>query len=167
MEFLWIWMNLMISIMKYKMSSRKGIMIPSCFASSCISILPRGTPHNGFEGFRKIAWTGKTATVTDINNTLFSGIQHVTGFFNPIVDQILDRRLSNDIAERTLYFPFADICGLCQLLQRNGFGIIILNIPDHFFDMLHFLRTFVLTVRSKFCSVLRQQQKNAGIIFRG
>ena len=80
----------------------------------------------------------------------------MAGFFNPIVDQILDRRLTDDIAERTLYFPLADVGSLSQLFQRDRFGIVVLNIPDHFFDMLHFLRTVVLTVGSKLRPVLCQ-----------
>ena len=104
------------------------MLIPSCFSLfnkklrgyiillSCIPILPGGTSDDRFECFRKIAGTGESAAITDIDNTLLTGIQHMAGFFNPVMDQILDGRLPDDVAERALYLPFADVGGLGQLL---------------------------------------------------
>ena len=80
-----------------------------------VTILSGGTSNNGFKRFCKITGAGKTAAVTNINDTLFPGIQHMTGFFNPVMDQVLNGRLLDDVAEGTLYFPFTDIGSLRQL----------------------------------------------------
>ena len=132
---------------------------------SCIPILPGGTSDNGFECFCKITGTGKSAAVTDINNTLLTGIQHMAGFFNPVMDQILDGGLPDDVAERALYLPFADVGGLSQLLQRYGFRIVVLDIADHFFDMLHFLGTLFGAAGLQFCPVHGEDQEHAGQFF--
>ena len=85
-----------------------------CFSTS-VTILSGGTSHNGFKRFCEITGAGKTAAVANINDTLFPGIQHMTGFFNPVMDQVLNGRLLDDVVEGTLYFPFTDIGSLRQL----------------------------------------------------
>ena len=63
----------------------------------------------------------------------------MAGFFYPVMNQVLNRRLSDNILERTLYFTFTDIGRLRQLVQGNRVTVIVLDVSDHFFDVLHFL----------------------------
>ena len=90
-------------------------IVPSCFVSTSVTILSGGTSNNGFKRFCEITGAGKTAAVANINDTLFPRIQHMTGFFNPVMDQVLNGRLLDDVVEGTLYFPFTDIGSLRQL----------------------------------------------------
>ena len=95
-------------------TGREKSSLPALVFNECYDTL-WGTSHNGFKRFCEITGAGKTAAVANINDTLFPGIQHMTGFFNPVMDQVLNGRLLDDVVEGTLYFPFTDICSLRQL----------------------------------------------------
>ena len=96
-------------------TGREKSSLPALVLQRVLRYSLGGTSHNGFKRFCEITGAGKTAAVANINDTLFPGIQHMTGFFNPVMDQVLNGRLLDDVVEGTLYFPFTDIGSLRQL----------------------------------------------------
>lgn len=97
------------------------------------------TTHNFFKFANKITDIFKSAIQCDIKHWIVCRFKQNTCLLNAVIKQILNRRNTCNILEKTAEILAVARDGICQVLQSDRLVIIMLHIRDDRLIVLYFL----------------------------
>ena len=110
-----------------------------------LSLLPKRigrTPFQFSKCLGKVTHLLKSTFLPNVRNFPIRTKQHLGGFLNPELFDILDWRIPDHIPETSQAFTFADMGAFCNLQKRNFLAVMLLNVLQHDFGTLAIPQVF-------------------------